>query len=231
MEESTTTETTASTGAEEAQPDTTQATDSAATTDESTTTTTKQDEGTEAVADENLDWLQKKGIDPQDPDVVTKLAKMYRDAEKAMHESNQKASELQNALSTDPPTQQQQADDPVASLQAEVQAMKLATNVNTFFTSNPDAKQYEAKMAEIVTSNPTVGTLVKAGYLNVEQLYQMAKGADGSRENDLKTQGGREALQKVADKQQGRAVTGAATNSDLAPAKDDPFLKGFNKPF
>lgn len=215
---------TPATGAEEPAQPVSEPTAPAATEPTEPATTT---EGNEAATDDNLKFLQSKGIDPKDPDIVTKLAKMYSEAEKAMHESNQKASQLQNALSTPDPTTQQQSDDPVAALTAEVQAMKLTTNVNTFFTSNPDAKTYEPKMAEIVTGNPTMGALVKAGYLSVEQLYQMAKGSDNSRENDLKTQGGREALQKVADKQQARAVNGHATTSEVDNSSgDDPFLTG-----
>jgi hypothetical protein len=110
------------------------------------------------------------------------------------------------------------------ALNAKVQALEMAQNVNTFWATNPDAKAYEPKMAEIVTENPTIGALVKSGYLSVQDLYAMAKGADTSRDATLKTEGGREALQKVADKQQGRAVQGQATSSAFGDeSKKDPF--------
>lgn len=239
----TTTESTATdTGADEAQPTTEQTTDSAVTTDESTTDTntttedtTKADDAAEKttnviadVSDENLEWLKGKGIDPTDKAAMAKVAKMYRDAEKAMHQSTQEASELKKALAT--PTeaekveQEQQKDDPVAALAAEVQGLKLAQNVNTFFSTTPDAKQYEAQMTTIVTGNPTIGALVKTGYLTVADLYNMARGADPKRDDKLKEDGKREALQKVADKQQGKAVQGQATSSSFGDEqKKDPF--------
>lgn len=226
MDESTTDSTAVDTGVTETQPVTT-GDDSAVTTDESTTTTASTDE---AASDDNLEWLKSKGVDPTDPEATAKIAKMYRDAEKAMHQSTQKASELQKALQPTPgeqPTAESLAADPVAALANEVQALKLTQSVTGFFSTNPDAKQYEAQMATIVTENPTVGALVKGGYLSVQNLYDMAKGADSSREGQLKKDGGREALQKVADKQQGKAVQGQATSSALSDdSKPDLFRDG-----
>jgi hypothetical protein len=251
MEESTTTESTATeAAAEEAQTTTEQATDSAVTTDESTTeqtintdeTTTEADGTAEEATDENLEWLKSKGIDPSDTAAMAKVAKMYRDAEKAMHKSTGEASELKKALSA-PTTaaattdgtatqqdqqveqqEQQQQDDPVATLSARMQALEMAQNINSFFSTTPDAKQYETQMATIVTGNPTIGALVKTGYLTVSDLYNMARGSDPQRDEQLKKDGEREALKKVADKQQGKAVQGQATSSAFSDEnKKDPF--------
>lgn len=227
MDESTT-ESPAAEGVVETQPEASAADDSAVTTDESTTTTTedtKAEGSTEGATDENLSWLQSKGIDPTDPEAMAKVAKMYREAEKTMHESTEKASKLQNALEQPAAAPSTEDDDnPVVKLANDVQALKMAQSVTAFWSNNPDAKAYEPAMSAIINENPTIKALVKTGYVSVEQLYQMARGADKSLDDKLKTEGGREALQKVADKQQGRAVHGQATKSSFGDdTKPDLF--------
>lgn len=172
-----------------------------------------------APADDNLTWVQQsKGIDPTTPEGAAKLAEMYRNAETQLRSTRNEA-KLQTALDTTtdvPAIDSFAADDPNAALAAQVQALTLKSTVQDFWSANPDAKQYEAKMTEIVTSNPNIGELVKNQYLSLDQLYAMAKGSDPSRETALKQEGGKEALQTVADKQQAKAVTGTASSSAMA---------------
>jgi len=179
--------------------------------------------------DDNLEWLKSKGVDPSDPEAVRKVADMYRNAEKAMHQSTAKASELEKTLTTGLQQDAASADpDAVTQLAAEVQGLKLAQTVNGFFAENPDAKAHEPRMTEIVNERPEIGQLVKAGYLSVSDLYQMARGGDTSLEAAARQQGGKEALQQVASKQQAKAVTGVATNSDFSTAPEDAFASGFD---
>lgn len=167
-------------------------------------------------ADDNLAWLQEnKGFDPTSPDAIAKLAEMYRNAETQLR-STRNDTKLQQVLQQPTETPEFTQDDPNAALAAQVQALTLKSTISDFWADNPDARQYESKMTEIVTGNPNIGELVKNGYLGIDNLYQMAKGADPSLEQSLKTEGGREALQKVADKQQARAVSPAATSSAMA---------------
>lgn len=228
MEESTTTAPGFDAGAEQAQP-VEQVTDQVAENQPVESTEPNDSQEQAAPSDDNLAWLQNKGIDPSDPEAVAKVAKMYRDAEKAMHSSAQEKAQLQQALSqppapenyTDPATGQV---DPVAQLQQTVQAMQTKQTVDDFFSSNPDAKAYEESMIKIVTDSPAMSQLVQAGYLSVPQLYQMARGADPSIEAKARTEGGREALQKVADKQSSKAVQGNATSSAFSSGEaKDPF--------
>jgi hypothetical protein len=142
-----------------------------------------------------------------------------------MHDKTVKASELEKTLTTQDPSAP--ADSIVAELAAEVRSMKLQANVNSFWSENPDAKAYETKMTEIVTSRPDIGTLVRDGFLSLSDLYSLARGNDTGKDAELKAAGGKEALQKVAEKQQARAVPGVATSSALSdPTKEDAFLKG-----
>lgn len=164
--------------------------------------------------DDNLDWLKSKGVDPNSPEALAKVADMYRNAEKAMHQSTAKASELEKSLTTDEQPTYGQSDD-VQALAAEVQNMKLATKVNTFFSENPQARELESEMTKIVTERPEIGQMVKSGYLDLQDVYNLAA-ANPNREKALKTEGGREALQKVADKQLAKSVPGQATSSEFA---------------
>jgi hypothetical protein len=206
---------------------------------------TNPDASTEpSTTDDNSSWLQSKGIDPQSPEAIVKLAEMARNAEKRMHESTAQASELKKALESgdnaevaqalDVPEEMlqnpvfQQLVDKINQLEAGQTTIATANKVNDFFAQNPDARNYESAMTAIVTDNPTIGTLVKGGYLGFDQLYAMAKGSDANRDDTLKNTGGKEALERIADKQQGRAVSGKATSSQLTPPSKDEFREAFH---
>lgn len=192
---------------------------------------TNEESPDEPSADDNSSWLQSKGIDPDSPEAILKLADMARNAEKRMHESTTQASELRKALDGGTAADEGlntdlfDMDNPVvAQLVEEINGLKanqanqaLASTVKDFFASNPDAQKYEADMAKLVTDDENLGALVKGGYLSVDKLYAMAKGADPSRDDSLKSAGGKEALERIANKQQARAVQGAATTSATAP--------------
>jgi hypothetical protein len=109
----------------------------------------------------------------------------------------------------------------------EVQQLKLARSVDNFWSQNPEAKAYEPKMMEIVDTRPEIKQLVQAGYLSLNDLYNLTRGGDTGNEAALKAAGGKEALEKVAEKQQAKAVPGVATSSALSDGtKVDDFLIG-----
>lgn len=216
MEENTTTETTTEdTGVDSTQPVSADAGTADNSTADQATTTTEESEPSQD--DNSLDWLQSKGIDPNSPEALSKVAEMYRNAERNMHNSTAKASELQKSLSETHNNAVDSLIDPdvATRLQADIQGIKLQNSVNDFFSSNPEAKELEATMSKIVTDKPEIGQLVSAGYLSLNDLHSMARGSDPQVANSLKSQGGKEALQQLADKQQAKAVTGTATTSAL----------------
>lgn len=193
-------------------------------------------EATEPSEDDTSGWLQKKGIDPSDPAAIAKVAEMARNAERKMHESTNKASQLEKSLKTDIQTAVNNGDDDTVNrLAAEVQALKTKDAVTTFLsTGSPEEiaekKELEPVMGQLIADDPQLGALVKSGYLSLDHLYALAKGSDASREAKLKQDGGREALEKVADRTSAKAVVGSATTSDLSgPQGEDPFDAGFNR--
>lgn len=213
-------------------------TDAAATSPEPTTTETTTTEPEAAPAtDDNSEWLKNKGIDPTSPEAVAKLAEMARNAEKRMHEATQpKLNEaLTNPVDESLSNPLIEQPDVVSELTGRLAAIETERNVERFFAANGNTEQaaerraLEPQMAQIVTDNPAINQMVKAGYMSYDQLFALAKGSDPTYGSKLKQDGGREALQTVATKQQGRAVQGVATTSAVSgDSQPDAFLDGFN---
>lgn len=146
-----------------------------------------------------------------------KLLKVARDNQAEFQRNRQKASELEKNLS--------QTSDVIAEdvaiqtgqdpeLIKRLQRIEVRDQVRDFWDSNPDAKQYEAQMIEIVQAKPHL-----AG--DLEALYATALVKSGSLDA-VKSQGKQEALRNLAQKQQATAPIGNATNSGTAP-KAKPF--------
>lgn len=139
-------------------------------------------------------------------DNPVKLAQMYRDAERKMHEAAAKARELEQATIANAPVDYT-GDPTVDSLTQTVNTLLIQNNVRDFFANNPEAREFESKMAEIVTARPHLSN-------DLDALYALAK-TDPSREAELKQQGGREALTNLAQKQQQIPPGAHATNSGV----------------
>lgn len=169
-----------------------------------------QQDSTEPSKDDNSEWLKSKGIDPSDPDAASKLAKMYREAERAMHAKSKKASELEKSMES----QVQQE----AELQGfddndrlKLYKMEVKQAVRDFWDENPDAKQYEKQMIEVLQDNPHL-----AG--DLEALYGKALLKGGVLESS-KSAGGKEALDRLASKQKATAPTGSAVSGSIPSQK------------
>jgi hypothetical protein len=186
-------------------------------------------------ADDKLNaWAESKGI-TLDSEGAIKAAKIAMDNQAEYQRTRQQASELEKSLKQDMSNAVAAGDDDlVASLAQEVQGLKLTQSVNTYLSTGTseevaEKKALEPVMGQIVTDNPDIGTMVKQGFLSLDQLAAMARGSDRGREAQLKADGGREALQKVADRTSAKAVVGSATTSDLTGNEQvDPFDAGFN---
>lgn len=162
-----------------------------------------------------------------------KLLKVAKDNQAEFQRNAQKASELEktltksNAQAIADATNSGEVDTAELAL-ARVAALELQTSVNSFFNSNPDAKQHEQSMVKLVADRPEVGLLVRQGALSVSDLYSMARGGDQSLVTEAKTKGAQEALQQLANKQVAKAVPGSATTSSYSSSKKDAFTEGFD---
>lgn len=206
MDEQTTTEPAAvDPGASVAQPEPVDAGTAAETPQEPQTETLS--ETTEEPQDDNSEWLKSKGIDPNTPEGQAKLAKSYRELERSFHDKSKKAAELErsmvsgfdDAVETEVAQGEISGDDP----RIAIKRLEIKQNVRDFFDENPGAKAYEAEMVKIVQSKPHLSG-------DLDALYALAKVSDPSREETLKSDGGRQALENLASKQRAAAPTGAA---------------------
>ena len=148
-------------------------------------------------------WAESKGINLEDPESVQKLAKSYREAEKKLHETTQTKSELEKQLVPADGVPQYTPDGNL-DVYSEVQNVKTQLNLQNFYMENPEARSYDEKMAQIAIEKPELGLYAKnSGDFSV--LLAMAKQGDERRE------GGREALERLADKQRAAVAQPAAT--------------------
>lgn len=148
-------------------------------------------------------WAESKGINLEDPESVQKLAKSYREAEKKLHETAQTKSQLEKQLVPADGVPQYTPDGNL-DVYSEVQNVKTQLNLQNFYMENPEARSYDEKMAQIALEKPELGLYAKnSGDFSV--LLAMAKQGDERRE------GGREALERLADKQRAAVASPAAT--------------------
>lgn len=149
--------------------------------------------------EDTLKWFEARGIDPSAPDAVQKLAKSAREAEKKMHETTSKASELEKSINT-------QADDIAEQTGKDPDVVRLIVKdkVRDFFDQNPAARQMESDMVKELSQRPHL-----AG--DLEALYAVVKSRTDNSES-LRSEGSRQALETLASKQRTSAPSGAAVN-------------------
>lgn len=153
----------------------------------------------ESQADGEVDieaWAQKKGLPLDDP---KKLAEMYYNAEKKMHEATQKSP-------VQPPEPLDVTGDVNYDQLIERQnQQELRTYVRDWFDANPEMKEHRQDLMRIANERPWLNNLddIRAHYL-----------ADPARQKNLKSEGGREALTNLAQKQQQTPPSAGATNAN-----------------
>jgi hypothetical protein len=157
--------------------------------------------------DDLKEWAKSKGIDPEDPQAILKLA---RDTEKGFRQYSEKAkaeaNELKNKVTN-------------SSEFSDSEAVIQEARVINFYNSNPDASKYDKQMGEIYAkfqqSDPDfAGHLVR----HLDTLYAMAKAEDSSVQVQQARQEGKvEATQAIKKAQTASAPKANATSS--APAK------------
>ena len=183
---------------------------------EGTTADAEQDVSSESQADDITEWAEKKGLPLDDP---KKLAQMYRDAEKKMHEATQQKTNIQ------PPEPLETTGDANYDQLVERQnVQELRTYVRDWFDANPDMKEHRRELEKIATERPWLSNLddVRAHFL-----------ADPNRLESLKSEGGRQALTNLAQKQQQQPPSSGAgspssESSKITPQNVDAMVKNMS---
>lgn len=151
-----------------------------------TQTQTDPQKGAAESTDDNVDWLKNKGIDPSDPEALSKAAAMYRNAEKQMHEATQGAADKLRDAATEATTTGDEVTDRVSRLETELQ-------VTRFYQKHPDAEQLDTELAELVQKKPWLAqdledayTIVKAGKSDAALKAAEAKGREQAKQEIAK---------------------------------------------
>lgn len=119
--------------------------------------TSEEDESTDNSDDTELkDWAAKKNLPLDDP---LKLARMYRESEKALGKKGQKEGQLKTAV-TEANT---------ASGTEDYQSLKNEVEALSFYVNHPEAKQLESTMVGILEEKPWLAS-------DLEVVLDVAKG-------------------------------------------------------
>lgn len=166
-------------------------------------------------------WAVKRGLSLDDPKAI---AKQLRDTQRKLHEKGQeKQPEKLRSEMAD-----QQGKQAEGATEETKEARKLLSNlaVLEFYISNPEARQYDGKMAEIVKEKPHLGG-------DFETLYTLAKSRTSAEELDKARKEGEKSALKSANQsqRQGSPEMSASKQGKSGDSKEDPFLKGFDQDY
>ena len=130
-------------------------------------TQTDQSDSTSHDDDEDITWLQNKGIDPSDPKALSATAKLLRDNEREFHKTRQEAkNQLQEAATAAVPSDEYASDYEVLAQRQQVLETRVA--VQDFYSDHPDARDMDADMAKIVQAKPYLAQ-------DLDTVYALAK--------------------------------------------------------
>lgn len=188
------------------------------TTSETPTDPTPAEPATAAPAEDEdpSEYWTKKGIDITTPEGQAKAAKSYQEAEKAMHQKGQQASELTKQLTT------KAAADPDAS--DSQKALAIATQlqnaevIRQWKAETGVTQDEDNAMGAYAKANPETAELLNSGLITLDQFKAMSVPTKAIDTAAIKTQGGQEALEKLANKQRATQPTGNASTQTKAPA-------------
>lgn len=185
--------------------------------------------------DEYAAWLQSKGLTP-DGEQAEKAAKMAYNSEKLMSKATAEASELRKSLTPTEPQQPvpgSQLDPRLEGFIADYQRDKM---LNGFKESHPDWKQYDEAMGTLMydqVQTPygtfTRGQLVNAGFMSLDDVYKIAKGASPVDTQAIRAQAQQETLQTLANTQRAGGGNAQASNPNPQASTEDPITAAIRK--
>lgn len=176
-----------------------------------------QDGGAEPESDDKLRrYAESQGIALDSPGAI-KAAEIAMKAQSEATRNYHKAAELEKATNI---TADQLPADASPQLQenARVRNLELKMDIQSWKMSNPDKLALESQMVQVL-ADPTKRAMVQEGYLSLDDVYSMAKGAAPDTTAQAESQGAQRALQTLAQKQQAAVPTGHATTNTPPPAK------------
>lgn len=177
------------------------------TTTEPTDTSSDEPANADNSDDELTAWASKKGVDLSTPEGQTKALKSWREAEKKMHESRQQTSVTEAAIGS-----QATAD---GSSNTDLIVSSMIWKQNKSVTPEQDTA-----MGEYLTQNPLKLEMLKQGLTTFDEIFLLS-GAGQVDVSTAKKEGGKAALETLANKQRATSPTGNA--SMATKPKVDPI--------
>lgn len=167
----------------------------------------------ESSSDDDLEkWAKGKNLPLDDP---LALAKMYRESEKKMHQTNTEAAELRKQVGRQAEEGAEQGEE-----QEVTDTRKLLNQlaVTDFYLNNPEARQYDGKMAEILTEKPYLAS-------DLETLYIIAKAKTSDEELLAARKNGEKSALDSVNKAQRQGSPNMAATRQGSTEKSDPIME------
>lgn len=194
------------TGAQEALPAATDQTTTADTgADDQGTTSTDEGNSQSEIDDKLKKYAESQGLDLDSPSAI-KAAKIAMNNQAEVTRNHHKTSQLKKSMETvsdDYAEQEAQATGQDPELVKTVKRLLVRDAIREFWDQHPEAKNHEGEIAAIVQERPYLANDLEAAYALIQ-----AKSA--------KSEGGRQALETLANKQRTAAPSGSAVNSAIS---------------
>jgi len=188
------------------------------------------------------EFLAKKGIKPDDPDAVRKIAEMYQNVEKGFYNKSQEKAQLERKLAEAriPDSRpDQEALSEVKALRTEmtVEKWKAGRNLSEEdeqkminFVQSPITDVNGKPQVDPITGQPILkGALVLNGVLSLDDVYALS-GAGKVEVDTLKEDLRKEVQKEMEARQAAKRPSSNATNATQFgnADEDDPFIKALN---
>lgn len=192
--------------------------------------TTGDDTDSSSDDDDGLSKFAKaQGFDPENlTDGERKALKLAHDNQKAFRT---KAQEDSDALKDTLVDTEDVSDDELEDLDAteawqrkqdsRMAQLEASQKSTDFFSKNPEAKEYEQEMANLIVEEAKNNGIDAARYLSkdLNRVLVLAKAARGDSTETAKEAGAREERERLRREQEGSADGGQASNTHQAPKK------------
>lgn len=190
-------------------------------------------------------FAKSQGFDPDNlTDGERKALKIAHDNQKAFRTNKQEQTDKlkETVADTHSVTQEEldELDDEAADIRqtkSEVAALRAEQKVTNFYLRNPDARDFDKEMGELVLEEAKRNGKEAARYLasDLDRLLVLAKARRGVSTEEARAEGAREERENLRRRQEGSADSGHASNSnqtgrkltrsDIASMSDEDYTK------
>lgn len=190
---------------------------------------TTDDDSSSSDEDGLSKFAKAQGFDPENlTDGERKALKLAHDNQKAFRTKAQEESDAlkDTLIDTETVSDDELEDlDPTEAWQRKQDArfaqLEAKERSNEFFIKNPDAREFEPEMAQLLVEEAKNNGIDAARYLSkdLNRVLVLAKAARGDSTEQARADGARAERERLRQRQEGSADGGQASNSHQAPKK------------